>query len=154
MKKKKYVWLLGVFLFIITVGFTACSDDDGPGSSADLVGTWQGVSSTGWYKENGKIVEQWEDEEEDDYRIRFDEDGTVENFEKNNGKWNGPYHNGTWKYKDGKIYIYYDDDEEADIFTVRELTSSRMVWEYDDKSSDGGASWEECAAEVYRKISD
>lgn len=65
MKKKKYVWLLGVFLFIITVGFTACSDDDGPGSSADLVGTWQGVSSTGWYKENGKIVEQWEDEEED-----------------------------------------------------------------------------------------
>lgn len=152
MKKKNYVWLLGLLLSVITVGFTACSDDDSPGSSADLVGTWQSVSSTGWYKENGKIVEQWEDEVEDDYRVRFDEDGIAESFERYNGKWNG-VEIGTWEYKDGKIYIYYGD-EEVDVYTVRELTSSRLVFEYRDKSGDGGVSWEEYSIGVFRKISD
>lgn len=152
MKKKNYVWLFGLLLSVITLGFAACSDDDGPGSSADLVGLWQSVSSTGWYKEDGKIVEQWEDEEEDDYRIRFNEDGTVEDFERYNGKWNGRYV-GTWKYKDGKVYVY-DDDEEVEVYTVKELTSSRLVWEYHDKSTDSKDSWEEYDIEVYRKISD
>lgn len=152
MKKKNYVWLLGLLLSVIAVGFTACSDDDGPGSSADLVGTWQGVTSTGWYKENGKIVEQWEDEVEDDYRVRFDEDGIAESFERYNGKWNG-VEIGTWEYKDGKIYIYYGD-EEIDVCTIRELTSSRLEWEYHDKSNEGGTNWEEYIIEVYRKISD
>lgn len=152
MKKKNYVWLLGLLLSVITIGFTACSDDDGPGSSADFVGTWQSVSYTGWYKENGKIVEQWKDEESDEYRVRFDEDGIAESFERYNGKWNG-VEIGTWEYKDGKIYIYYGD-EEVDVYTVRELTSSRLVFEYRDKSGDGGTNWEEYIIEVYRKISD
>lgn len=151
MKKKNYLWVFGLLLSFMTLGFSSCSDDDAPGSSADLVGTWQSVSYIDWYKENGKIIDQSEDEDED-YRIRFNEDGTAEHNEKYNGKWYDPEYIGTWKYKGGKIYFYYDD--EGEYITVKELTSSQMVWEYYDKYTEKGVTYEEYYREVFRKISD
>ena len=39
-------------------GFSACSDDDekGPESSSALIGTWERISCTYQYKENGEDV--------------------------------------------------------------------------------------------------
>lgn len=53
MKKINYLWLFGL-LAVTILGFTACSDDDeGPGSSAELVGTWKLVN--GYYVEKKMV---------------------------------------------------------------------------------------------------
>ena len=62
---KKYIYLLVVMLLpLLTVGFTACSDDDEP-KGADIVGTWQHDHPNGsWdiyyhFTKDGKFLHVW-----------------------------------------------------------------------------------------------
>lgn len=47
---------------IMPFGFSACSDDDekAPESSSALIGTWERISCTYQYKENGISYEDYE----------------------------------------------------------------------------------------------
>lgn len=51
---KKLFYLFAMALLTATA-FTSCSDDDDKGSSNDLIGKWQSVSSEGWEKINGEL---------------------------------------------------------------------------------------------------
>lgn len=154
MKKLYYICMVGLLLSAMMLGFSGCSDDDGPGSSTDLIGTWQSVSISGWDKEDGEIVDEW-DEEDSDIKIVFNEDGTYEHYERWSNSWHGGYV-GTWKYKGGKIYVYDEEDEEWDdeISTVKSLSSSQLVLDYYEKYTEDGVRYEYYVSEIYRKISD
>lgn len=61
MKKTYLLFLLGL-MSIMPFGFSACSDDDEkvPESSSALIGTWERISCTYQYKENGISYEDYE----------------------------------------------------------------------------------------------
>ena len=153
MRRIYLLWLLRIIM-LMPISLTSCSDDN-IGSSNDLIGTWESVSLSGWYKENKEIVEQWEDEPDDDFKIVFNEDGTFESYERYYGQWHGGLE-GTWTYKGGKIYMRDYEYDEEEVVTVKKLTSSQLVTEYHHKHMDTeeGIVYEEYQSTVYRKISD
>ena len=147
MKKLNYLWMLGLLMFA-AVNFCACSsDDDGPGSSSELVGLWEGVSVEGSFKYAGE-TEEFE-EELDDIRIRFNSDGTCESYEYYGGSWSF-VSEATWEYKNGKLYTTYEEDGDmiTDAVPVKELTSSRLVLEYHEKDED----WESYEVMTFKKV--
>lgn len=155
MEKNKFLWLTAI-LMLLSVSFVACSDDEeeSVGSVSELVGTWESVSYTYWWKENGNIVEEGT-ERESNIRVAFYEDGTCNSAEYYNGRWNWD-EAGTWSYKNGKITIKrtFGGESYSETSTVKELTSSKLVIEYIDKYTEDGISYEDYELSEYRKISD
>lgn len=155
MKKIIFLWLVSI-LMLLPISFVSCSDDDeeGVGSTSELVGTWEIVSRTYQWKEDGKIMEEGT-ENDSDTRITFSEDGTCKAAEYYNNKWNWD-ETGTWSYKNGKITIRstYEGESYSETATVKELTSSKLVLEYIDKYTEDGTSYEDYELSEYRKISD
>lgn len=151
MKKTNFLYLLGL---IITLSLSACSDDDeNIGSPNDLIGTWQSGTGSGWIKENGKIIEEWTDEAIDELRVTFYEDGTFASYEYYNGKWEGELE-GTWTYKNGKIYTYDFEGNLDDCMTVKSISSSSFVVEVYEKGTEGSITYEYYECGTYHKISD
>lgn len=151
MKKINFLWLV-IILTLLPISFVSCSDDDeeGVGSTSELVGTWEIVSHTYQWKEDGIIIEEGT-ENDSNTRITFNEDGTCKGAEFYNDKWNWDW-NGTWSYKNGKLSIAYPDSE-TETATVKELTSSKLVLEYIDKYTEDGTSYEDYEHSEYHKIS-
>lgn len=130
MKKLNYLWMLGLLMFA-AINFASCSDDDdAPGASSDLVGLWERVSYEGWEKYRGELYDEW-DEMNNDLRVKFNADGTYVSYEYHDGEWDTA-EIGEWQYKDDKIYLTEEDEYEegADVAVVKELTSSRFVYEF------------------------
>lgn len=128
---KRILYLFGVMLLTATV-FTSCSDDDSDeGGNNSLVGQWRGISTRGWVKSNGVIIEEWTSEDvgfESDFIYAFTEDGEMRFYEcDESGEW-------TWegstnyKYKDGKIFVVGDEDTgEVLAWEVKELTATTLI---------------------------
>ena len=129
--------ILGVLLTLIPL--TGCSnDDDGPVHAAFIIGKWQGVKSSGWEKEDGKVVDKWNDNESFDYDfIEFKYDAT-----------------GEWSYADGsyseKFAWHINDDYElvigeeyvgdgtGDEYRIKTETKDKLVLiSGDDDPEDG-----------------
>ncbi|MDE5998348.1 MAG: hypothetical protein K2G77_09095, partial [Muribaculaceae bacterium] len=73
--------LFMLFMLFAILPLAGCSkDEDGLSlSPAFIIGKWQGVSSSGWEKEDGKVVDKWNDNESFDYDfIEFKYDATGE----------------------------------------------------------------------------
>lgn len=153
MKKLNYLWMLSLLMFV-SINFSACSDgnDDVLDSSTELVGLWESVSYEGWEKEDGEIIDEW-DEKDDESRIHFKVDGTWVTYEYWQGDWN-LCDIGTWEYKDNKVYTTYDDeeyeDEATDVATVKELSSTHLVVEVYEKAG----SYEYWEKSIYRKVNE
>lgn len=150
MKKVNYLWLFGL-LSVMTWGFVGCSDDDEPGSSAELVGTWKLVNGYYVEKENGKITHEDNDDGTDDERFVFKTDGIFESYL--NGRLSD---DGSWTYKGGTIYVTFDD--EGDVYTeslkVLELTATTLTVEYAEKEKVDGTAYEYYSKETYRRVQD
>lgn len=89
--------------------------------------------------------------------IKFNTDGTYETNEYDyyNNKWWGWDVTGTWSYKNGKLTCCIIEDEiYYETITVKELTSSKVVFEGVDKYTENGKSYEEYYLEEYHKISE
>ncbi len=152
MRKINFLWLIGLLL-LMPLGFTSCSnDDDEVGSASLLVGTWEIVSRTYQWKEDGKVVEEGS-EHDNNSRITINEDGTYKVAEYYNGRWNWD-EAGTWSYKNGKIMIRSTYEGFSRTVTVKELTSSQSLLEYIDKYIEDGISYEYYELSEYRKISE
>lgn len=140
MKLKKYlIWgLLSLFM----VSLSSCFDDDKDlGSSSDLVGNWELISSHYYIKINGQIIDEERDFDLGDV-IRFNSDGTI-------------YEDGDvaqWSYEGGQIRLEYDG--EVNYVPVKSLTSSRLEIEFTEKGTEDGATYEYYENMVYKKISD
>ena len=151
--KTKWFALLGVLFLAFT--FVACSGDDDV-SSSNLIGTWELEWESGWYKEDGKIVEEW-DEEAGDIRVHFYDDGTWDQEEYYGKKW---YNDGggIWKLKGSKLTLYDDDFEdgwdEAESANIVTLNNTTLILEHADKEVDDGVTCIEYNKQTYRRISE
>ena len=103
---KKYIYLLMVMLLpLLTVGLTACGNDDEP-KDADIVGTWQ--------------YNHPDDEEYVDYDLfyQFTKDGKfhiVTKFhEMSYGRRNFVVYHGTYTVSGKKLMITYNSDPKSD----------------------------------------
>ena len=103
---KKYIYLLMVMLLpLLTVGFTACGNDDEP-KGADIVGTWQ--------------YNHPDDEVYVDYDLfyQFTKDGKfhiVTKFhEMSYGRRNFVVYHGTYTVSGKKLIVTYDYDPKSD----------------------------------------
>lgn len=145
---KTLIALLGLCI-TLSVGISACSDDDEIGSSSDIIGTWVWVSSNGWIKEDGEIIEEWEDNEGDEWMYNtFYEDGTIEIIDISDD-WE-VCDSGTWEYKNGNLHIIIDG--ESSILPILSLTSTEMVVGYHEKEKEDGVTYEYYEAAVYKKV--
>lgn len=155
MKSFSYFWRLCMVACLFAVGFTSCSDDDGPGSSADLVGTWEKVSSEGYTKRDGEITSEWDNTDTTE-RFEFGEDGshTQYSYSRSNRNWRVDF-KGTWKYKSGKLYQYdSDNDLAAEPRKVVALTETELVLELYSKEKDEGVVYEKLYKDTYRKVAE
>ena len=125
MKNLKF---LSFMLFaIMSVSLISCGDDDEIGGRDTLVGKWQCTWSEGYekYANNPEYNDEWN--EEGDFTVTFNEDGTV------------VADAGKWKLEGDKltiIYAYDDDSEDNEVYTVLKLTDSELILESSEKDSD------------------
>ena len=127
MKNLKF---LSFMLFaIMSVSLISCGDDDEIGGRDTLVGKWQCTWSQGYenYANNPEYNDEWN--EEGDFTVTFNEDGTVV----------ADGDTGKWKLEGDKltiIYAYDDDSEDNEVYTVLKLTDSELILESSEKDSD------------------
>lgn len=115
--------VLAIVAIVMSVNFTACSDDDDDFNISDLEGLWEGVTSEFEEKENGQVVDK-DTESLDDQRIRFKSDGTITSYYKSGSNWIVE-DEGTWSVKNGKIYMRADGEE--DVAKILELNPQTLV---------------------------
>ena len=114
---------LEVFIF-----YVVCYYDE-IGGRDTLVGKWQCTWSEGYekYANNPEYNDEWN--EEGDFTVTFNEDGTVV----------ADGDTGKWKLEGDKltiIYAYDDDSEDNEVYTVLKLTDSELILESSEKDSD------------------
>lgn len=142
-----------LLLSVFAISLSSCSDNqDNAGSSKYIVGTWICVSNEGWVKENGKIIEQWNEKEDEDDSLYlvFHSDGTLEYIDPSDDY--EVVETGTWKYKNGKIFGSSNgDDYVVDVISVNE---TYLVVGNHETFVEDGITYEYYEAEHYRKIAD
>lgn len=120
--------------------FSSCSDDDdGAGSSSELIGTWQAKSSTGYEIYNGKkySFDDTYEGDEGDY-ITFKSDGTFETYNIDGGK-RYDDDEGKWKLSGNQLSLYYyseDELDEIEVTTIESITSTQLVTVSHEKDDD------------------
>lgn len=136
---KKLSWM---FIFVLTaVCFSSCSDDDDePGSgsvnAAYIIGKWQGVSSTGWEKEDGKVVDKWNDDEPDFEYIEFKDNAT--------GEWKDEYgtsYKFNWYIGDNNQLVIgeeYVGDGTGEYYNIKSLSKDKLVLTSGDNDPEDG----------------
>ena len=129
-----------LFMLFAILPLAGCSkDEDGLSlSPAFIIGKWQGVSSSGWEKEDGKVVDKWNDNESFDYDfIEFKYDAT--------GEWgdaeSNRKHSFNWYLDDDNDLVIgekYVGDGTGDIYVIKKLTKDKLILvSGDDDSEDG-----------------
>ena len=142
---------LAIVAIVMSVNFTACSDDDDDFNISDLEGLWEGVTSEFEEKENGQVVDQDDAENIDDERIRFNSDGTLTSYYKGGSTW-VIEDEGTWSVKDGKIYMRGDGEE--DVAKILELNPQILVIEISESGAEDGISYSYYEKDTYKKITE
>ncbi len=145
------LFAMTLFVAVLGMSFASCSDDDDEvGSASDVVGTWILTTSSGWTKEDGKIVDEWENEARNDERTVFNPDGSFESYELSDGQWEISAA-GTWLYKDGKLNTYDSDGELLISMTVKSVTATHAELEYYVKVYEDNHVYETYECMTYRK---
>lgn len=144
--------LFGMTLLMVlcAVSFTACSDDEDETviEQANLIGKWQSTWEKIHKVENGKEVVT-SDEAYTNALLEFKADGTcIES------RVDGGYtETNRWSLKGDKLTISYDDGYDDD-YTVKELTTNKLVLAFEDWDStdDGGEELDDITTTTYKKI--
>ena len=141
---------LAIVAIVMSVNFTACSDDDDDFNISDLEGLWEGVTSEFEEKENGQVVDK-DTESLDDQRIRFKSDGTITSYYKSGSNWIVE-DEGTWSVKNGKIYMRADGEE--DVAKILELNPQTLVIEISESGVEDGISYSYYEKDTCKKITE
>lgn len=151
---KKYFYLFAMMLLTATA-FTSCSDDDeNEINSDDLIGIWQGVTSDGWNKKDGKIYDEWENEPiEDDLIVVTPNDEFMQYEYNQRYKYWECIGSGEYTLKNKKIYVEVDG-ESVHLGTVKKLTSNTLVLEVGEKYKDNGVTYEYKEIATFRRADD
>lgn len=163
MKKLKFPLLL-CLLALVATGFSACSDDDddkdkdsgGDVNPQLLVGTWQQTISSGWEKEDGEIIDEWNYNSDDQQRFSLNSDKSCDVYElDSNDKWEYSG-SGKWRYADGYLEMYdivengYQQD--ATKGRVVSLSENKLVWEIYEKDTEYGTTYEYYDVITYTRV--
>ena len=140
----KYFVLLAVAI-LSSIAFTACGDDDDDNDVSDskIVGTWKHEYSKSVYKENGKVVEEYEDTW-NTYKMtwEFNSTGTLFMNEEGDKEWYN------YTYSGKKLTVF--DHEGYTEYTVKKLTGNTLIIEGNVKYVEDGIS---CEDYVYAEFS-
>ncbi|WP_256009533.1 lipocalin family protein [Desertivirga xinjiangensis] len=127
MKKQNFLFLMFV---AVTVAFSSCKKDDDENNSAKIVGKWNLKKEVEKEYKNGQLIETDEYSYEAGAYVEFKSNGTVD--------WNDDG-------SDPEIYSYRVDgnkltlieDDDTDVYTIEELTSSKLVISESDEYTEG-----------------
>ena len=146
-KMKDYKIFYTLFMLLsMSLGFTACSDDDDDSISGDgLIGTWEAIWEQGYEKREGYEDDIWDEAPEDPFRVTFNQDDTYQSEYYDNGKWYNEQ-NGSYSVKGNKLYVIDDEGDRYEI-TIVSLTSTQLILEEYEKYTD-----EDGVGEDYRKV--
>lgn len=150
----KTLRLIGTTLLMVmlAVNFMACSDDDENDKpvieEANLIGKWQSTWEKIHKVENGKEA-VISDEAYTNGLWEFKADGTcIES------RVEGGYtETSRWSLKGDKLTISYDDGYDDD-YTVKELTTNKLILAFEDwdNTDDGGLELDDITTTTYKKI--
>lgn len=146
--KKFYSLFVACISMIMLTGLASCTDEV---ASEDLVGSWESVSLTGWVKENGQIIDQY-DGPSDETKIVFLSNGTYKSYDKFNNVWSEEV-NGIYQVKGKKLILNEADGDFVDI-TIKKVTSSELTLEMSVKYYEGEIEYEEYDLSVFRKVAE
>ena len=128
MKKQNFLFLMFV---AVTVAFSSCKKDDDENNSTKIIGKWNLKKEVEKeYKNNGSPVTD-EDIYEAGAYVEFKKDGIME--------WNEDGSDAeAYSYRvDGNALTIIDEGREPEIFTIEELTSSKLVISEEDEYTEG-----------------
>lgn len=152
--KKIFKLFLPVLLF--SIGFVSCEKDDEQTSSSKIIGTWKLVEFSYREKVNGEITDEETFKNDQDILDiiealywRFDEDGKVYT---SGIDINQMTHRGNWEIKNDKLYSNDFEADEKEEVPLIELTSSKMVWESNEKETHEGILYEDYMKYVFSKV--
>ena len=146
--------LLGMTLLMVlcAVNFTACGDDDENDKpvieEANLIGKWQSTWEKIHKVENGKEVVTSDEAYTNDL-WEFKADGTcIES------RVDGGYtETSRWSLKGDKLTVSHNDGYDDD-YTVKELTTNKLVLAFEDwdNTDDGSLELDDITTATYKKI--
>jgi hypothetical protein len=140
--KTKLFCLLGCML--LALGFISCSSDDDEELNNDLVGCWLLIGDEGWEKEDGEIVDEWDEPDSDNIYIYFYENGTGAQREY------GYDWQFTWSVNSNKLTITAYGT--TGTGTIKTLNSTTLVVESQEKYTTDGVAYESYSKETYRRV--
>ncbi len=141
----KYFVLLVVALMSAMV-FTACGDDDDDDISDNkIVGTWKLEYAKTTYKENGKVVEEYE-ENWNTWKLTLEFASTENLIMDDDGIKDYLF----YKYQGNKLTI--TDMDGIREFTVKKLTGNKLVLEATEKYVEDGISCEDYAYMEFSRL--
>ncbi|MBC8051463.1 MAG: DUF5004 domain-containing protein [Sphingobacteriaceae bacterium] len=149
MQKIKFLVLT---LLVVAVGFTGCKKDDGDDDAkANLVGKWALTKET-WSSTVGSQAPQTgsdTDFDNDDYVYEFKSDNTYRVTEDGDLEDSGTYS----IQNDGKKLVLNDSNEDQDEnFTIKTLTSSQLVFTYEEIETEGGVTFKYSGEMTFKKL--
>lgn len=144
--------LFGMTLLMVlcAVSFTACSDDENETviEQANLIGKWQSTWEKIHKVENGKEVVTSDEAYTNDL-WEFKADGTcIES------RVDGGYtETSRWSLKGDKLTVSHNDGYDDD-YTVKELTTNKLVLAFEDwdNTDDGSLELDDITTTTYKKI--
>ncbi len=153
MKKNYYFALM---LCTLVLGFISCEkeddDENNKTSSSSIYGYWRVAS--GEYRKyiNGELEDFEEYEEDEVYGVRLDKDGDFYYWEEDYYGDVETEYGGTYSYKNNKLKIYEEFDDEIWIYDVTTLTSSKMVLEMEEAYTEDGDRYRYVEKMTMRKV--
>jgi hypothetical protein len=154
-------------LLLLAFSLASCSNDDDDDnnlgttkaeSMTSIIGYWEEYSYSGWEKEDGVKVDEWDELSDEGYGFRFYffEDGTGQDKEYASNTWGTS--NFTWALSGNKVLISFGEDEsfKERTYTIKSLTSTTLVLEFSNKqtlkSTNGYVEWEIYEKQTFHRI--
>jgi hypothetical protein len=138
----------------LVLGFVSCDNsEDSEVTPGNLVGMWQGIHAYELIKEDGEIVDEYDEDvdlEEYDYRYVFEEDGSGFDGFFEDGERTRESDDFTWELSGNTLTLDYDGFE--DKYTVEQLTSTRLVLSATYRETEDGVTYEEFSRATFAKI--
>lgn len=151
MKKIRNYFVLMMVALMSVASFTSCNGDDdddpeSPVSNSKIVGTWKCTHEKYIYKENGKVVEEYDEPYDGILLYEFTSKGILIMSETGNSEL------ATYTLSGDKLTITNDEGDTGVVY-VKKLDKNNLEFEFTDKGTyDDGDTYEEYSYVKFEKI--
>lgn len=150
MKKIRNYFVLMMVALMSVASFTSCNGDDdddpdSPAGNSKIVGTWKSTYRKFICKENGKIVEQYEEPDGGNLLWEFTSNGRIIVTD------GSSVDAGVYVLSGDKLTLT-NDDCETDVYYVKKLDSKNLEVEFTFKETDNGYTHEDYSYVIFRRL--